>query len=175
MSRILNKQEKWKSGLSRSAVSKHPLRDTVAKRTRHSWWYRLKWLSEVIWIFCNHRNKKLKQLSLPTNSKLNSSLVYRIFVKQLRVYSNSFRHANFVIHWFLPRCYCVEQCSSTSFVMMHPWRCFHELMHPIYLKGKPKGKVTYLKGKVFIQWHMVVIFIWCVLFVTSQFDVIFLF
>ena len=24
--------------------------------------------NEVIWIFCNHRNKKLKQLSLPTNS-----------------------------------------------------------------------------------------------------------
>jgi len=32
-------------------------------------------------------------------------------------------------------------------------------MHPIYFKGKPKGKVIYLKGKVFIQWHMVVIFI----------------
>jgi len=27
----------------------------------------------------------------------------------------------------------------------------------------------------FIQWHMVVICIWCALFVTSQFDVIFLF
>ena len=27
--------------------------------------------SEVISIFCNHRNKKLKQLSLPNNSKLN--------------------------------------------------------------------------------------------------------
>jgi len=59
----------------RSAVSQstHRLRNTVAKRTRLSWWYRLKWLSsEVIWIFCNHRNKKLKQMSLPTNSKLNS-------------------------------------------------------------------------------------------------------
>ena len=31
--------------------------------------------SEVIWIFCTHRNKKLKQLSLPINSKLNSSLL----------------------------------------------------------------------------------------------------
>jgi len=28
---------------------------------------------------------------------------------------------------------------------------------------------------VFIQCHMVVIYIWCVLFVTSQFDVIFMF
>jgi len=28
--------------------------------------------SEVMWIFCNHRNKKLKQLSVPSNSKLNS-------------------------------------------------------------------------------------------------------
>ena len=65
--------------------------------------------SEVIWISCNHRNKKLKQLSLPTNSKLNSFFVYRCYVKQLRVYSNSFRHANFVIHLFLPPCYCVEQ------------------------------------------------------------------
>jgi len=27
----------------------------------------------------------------------------------------------------------------------------------------------------FIQWQMVVIFIWCALFVTSQFDVIFMF
>jgi len=27
----------------------------------------------------------------------------------------------------------------------------------------------------FIQWHMVVISIWCALFVTSQFDVIFMF
>jgi len=27
----------------------------------------------------------------------------------------------------------------------------------------------------FIQWHMVVICIWCALFVTSQFDVIFMF
>jgi len=27
----------------------------------------------------------------------------------------------------------------------------------------------------FIQWHMVVIFIWCALFVTSQFDVVFIF
>ena len=71
--------------------------------------------SEVIWIFCNHRNIKLKQLSLPTNSKLNSCVVYRCFVKQLRVYSSSFRHENFVIHWFLPRCYCVEQCSQTTF------------------------------------------------------------
>ena len=36
--------------------------------------------SEVTWIFCNRRNKTLKQLSLPTNS---SSVVYRCFVKQL--------------------------------------------------------------------------------------------
>jgi len=27
----------------------------------------------------------------------------------------------------------------------------------------------------FIQWHMVVIYIWCALFVTSQFEVIFMF
>jgi len=27
----------------------------------------------------------------------------------------------------------------------------------------------------FIQWHMVVIYIWCALFVMSQFDVIFMF
>jgi len=71
--------------------------------------------SEVIWTFCNHRDKKLKQLILPTNSKLNPSVVYHCYVKQLRVYSNSFRHANFVIHWFLPRCYCVEQCGQTTF------------------------------------------------------------
>jgi len=32
--------------------------------------------SEDILIFSNHRNKKLKQLSLPTNFKLNS-VVYR--------------------------------------------------------------------------------------------------
>jgi len=51
----------------------------------------------------------------PTHSKLNSSVVYRCYVKQLRVYSNSFRHANFVIHWFLPGCYCVEQCGQTTF------------------------------------------------------------
>ena len=70
--------------------------------------------SEVIWIFCNHRNKTLEQLSLPTNSKLNSSVVYRCYVKQLRVYSNSFRHANFVIHWFPTRCYCIEQCGQTT-------------------------------------------------------------
>jgi len=31
--------------------------------------------SEVIWIFCNHRNKTLNHLSLPTNSKLNSFVV----------------------------------------------------------------------------------------------------
>jgi len=31
--------------------------------------------SEVIWIFCNYCNKKLKQLSLPTNSQLDSSVV----------------------------------------------------------------------------------------------------
>jgi len=30
-------------------------------------------------------------------------------------------------------------------------------------------------GGWFIQWHMVVICIWCALFVTSQFDVIFMF
>jgi len=30
-------------------------------------------------------------------------------------------------------------------------------------------------GSGFIQWHMVVICIWCALFVTSQFDVIFMF
>jgi len=30
-------------------------------------------------------------------------------------------------------------------------------------------------GVFFIQWHMVFICIWCALFVTSQFDVIFLF
>jgi len=30
-------------------------------------------------------------------------------------------------------------------------------------------------GGVFIQWHMVVICVWCALFVTSQFDVIFMF
>jgi len=39
----LKKEEKWKSAFSQSAVSTHRLRDTVAKRTRHSWWYRLKW------------------------------------------------------------------------------------------------------------------------------------
>jgi len=30
-------------------------------------------------------------------------------------------------------------------------------------------------GGSFIQWHMVVICIWCTLFVTSQFDVVFTF
>jgi len=30
-------------------------------------------------------------------------------------------------------------------------------------------------GGRFIQWHIVVICIWCALFVTSQFDVIFMF
>ena len=53
-------------------------------------------------------------MSLPTNSKLNSSVVYRYYVKQLRVYSNFFRHANFVIYWFLPPCYCVEQCGPIT-------------------------------------------------------------
>jgi len=43
--------------------------------------------SEVIWIFSNHRNKRLKQLSLPSNSKLKSSVVYRCYVMRLRVYS----------------------------------------------------------------------------------------
>ena len=71
--------------------------------------------SEVIWIFRKHRIRKLKQLSPPTNSELNSSVVYRCYVMHLRVYSNSFRHANFVIHWFLPRCYCAEQCGATTF------------------------------------------------------------
>jgi len=33
---FLNKHEKCKSAFSRSAVSKHQLRDTVAKRTKHS-------------------------------------------------------------------------------------------------------------------------------------------
>ena len=27
----------------------------------------------------------------------------------------------------------LEQCSSNVFVMVHPKRCFDELMHPIYL------------------------------------------
>jgi len=38
--------------------------------------------------------------------------------------------------------------------------------------------VAYAKnchGDGFIQWHVVVIFIWCTLFVTSQFEVIFIF
>jgi len=26
----------------------------------------------------------------------------------------------------------IEQCSSTFFVTVHTWRCFDELMHPIY-------------------------------------------
>jgi len=30
-------------------------------------------------------------------------------------------------------------------------------------------------GAVFIQWNMVVICVWCVLFVKSQFDVMFMF
>jgi len=33
----------------------------------------------------------------------------------------------------------------------------------------------FLWGRVFIQWHMLVICIWCALFVTSQFDVIVMF
>jgi len=42
--------------LSQSALGIHD--DTVSNGFQ----------SEVIWIFCNHRNKKLKKLSLPTNS-----------------------------------------------------------------------------------------------------------
>jgi len=38
---------------------------------------------EVISIFCNHHNKKHKQFSLPTNSKLKSSVIYHCFVNQL--------------------------------------------------------------------------------------------
>ena len=67
------KQEKWESVVSWSAVSTDRLRDAVAKRTRRLWWYHLKWLFKwSYWIFCNHRNKKLKQLGLPTNFTLNS-------------------------------------------------------------------------------------------------------
>ena len=51
VSRILNKQEKWKSAFSRSAASRHRLSDTVAKRTGHSWWYQLKWLFK--WSYLN--------------------------------------------------------------------------------------------------------------------------
>jgi len=44
VSTILNKQEKWKRAFSWSAVSTHRLRDTVAKHTKLSRWYHLKWL-----------------------------------------------------------------------------------------------------------------------------------
>jgi len=33
----------------------------------------------------------------------------------------------------------------------------------------------YFHGEGFIQWHMVVICVWCALFVTSHFDVVFMF
>jgi len=32
----------------------------------------------------------------------------------------------------------LNKCSSTVFVMVHPLNMFDELMHPIYLKDKPK-------------------------------------
>jgi len=44
--------------------------------------------------------------------------------------------------------------------------------------GRHGSSVAYAEnfhGRGFIQWHMVVICIWCALFVTSQFDVIFMF
>jgi len=46
------------------------------------------------------------------------------------------------------------------------------------LDSVPLPPVAYTEnfhGGAFIQWQMVVICIWCVLFVTSQFDVIFMF
>ena len=74
-SKILKNKEKWKSAFSLSASPQttHRLRNTVAKRIGfHDDTVANSFSSEVIWIVCNHRNKKLKQLSLPTNSKLNS-------------------------------------------------------------------------------------------------------
>jgi len=59
------KHEKWKTAFDspglQSPQSTHRLRNTVAQRTRLSCWYRLKWLFKwSFWVFCNHRNKKLK-------------------------------------------------------------------------------------------------------------------
>jgi len=51
------KQEKWKSAFYRSPQSTqspqstHRLRNTVAKCSRLSWWYRLKWLFK--WSYSN--------------------------------------------------------------------------------------------------------------------------
>jgi len=41
-----------------------------------------------------------------------------------------------------------------------------------YTQGQWRKQKILMGG--FIQWHMVVICIWCALFVTSQFDVIFM-
>jgi len=51
----------------------------------------------------------------------------------------------------------VKQCSSTFSVMVHPWRCFHELMHPIYLKDKPRWKAirrSSCKETIIVQYCM---------------------
>jgi len=44
----------------------------------------------------------------------------------------------------------------------------------LYRQGQWRTQKIFMGGG-FIQWHMVVICIWCALFVTSQFHVIFMF
>ena len=83
VSRILNKQAKWKSAFSRSAVSTHRLRHTVV----------------LVFMMIPSQmafQMKLFAYSVTTATKSSSSWVYQPTPNLT------------LIHWFLPRCHCVE-------------------------------------------------------------------
>ena len=60
-----------------------------------------------------------------------------------------------------------------GFDLLHSRKC-SLLTHSSHLCASDSGVRRKFSSMIFIQWHMVVIFIWCVPFVTSQFDVIFI-
>ena len=79
MSRILNKQEKWNNAFSRSAVSQHALGfhdDTVSNA----------FSSEVIWIYCNHRNKSSSNWAYQPTPNLTLPLFTAVTSSQRRIF-----------------------------------------------------------------------------------------
>jgi len=123
-----------------------------------------------------HSNESVTQQILTYwNTKL-LEIVCWFYIGYIDCVSYDIKQANIISVWY---CYIMPKLVCPNFLRFCPnvWqiKTFVGALVPPALTPLPSGVRRIFSWRCFLQWHMVVICIWCALFVTSQYDVIVMF
>jgi len=134
--------------------------------------YRMLSVDNLSWNIAFHKAKTTESTIIPLLTLGVQGVKYVSHCKYLGIQRTKQRHSETTILSIL----CNKQAASFFFPMFErseKMYLFVSSLRPCMRHNQWRTQKIFMGG--FIQWHMVVICIWCALFVTSQYDVIFMF